>query len=172
MSISSTQEKFWLAFYTKAQQEFKTALYFQSAEIEHYLPAIVTLKQWCDRKMKVTVPLFKSYIFAKVNEKERLTILQQKTVITNVSFSGKPSQIPEWQIESIKKMLSETPDILVTNGLDVGQQVKIIEGSFSGVVGTIKIVNKEKWISVSLDLLNRTVSARLPIESVIKFVEN
>ncbi|MEW6651878.1 MAG: UpxY family transcription antiterminator [Bacteroidota bacterium] len=172
MSITSTKEKLWRVFYTKAQQEFKTALFFQSAEIEHYLPAIVTLKKWSDRKMKVTVPLFKSYIFAKVNEKERLTILQQKTVITNISFSGKPSYMPDWQIESIKKILSETPDVFVTNGLDTGQPVKIIEGPFSGVVGTVKLVNQAKWLSVSIELLNRTVSVRLPFESVIKFIEN
>lgn len=172
MSIVLPQEKFWLAFYTKPQQEFKTALYFEQANIEHYLPAVITLKQWSDRKKRVTVPLFKGYIFARVNEKERLTILQQKTVVKNVSFSGKPSHIPDWQIESIKRMITETPDIFVSNGLDTGQQVKITEGPFSGVIGIIKDVNKEKWLSVSVELLNRTVSVRLPIASVIKFVEN
>ncbi len=172
MSKVSTIKRFWLAFYTKPQQEFKTELYLQSAEIEHYLPSIVTLKQWSDRKKKVTVPLFKGYIFAKVNEAERMKILQQKTVVCNISFAGKPSHIPDWQIENIKKMLSETPDIFVSSGIEPGHLVKIIEGPFTGVVGTVKEMSKEKWLSVSIDLLNRTVSAKLPFNSIIKFVKN
>lgn len=172
MSQASTNERFWLAFYTKPQQEFKTELYLQSAEIEHYLPTIVTLKQWSDRKKKVSAPLFKGYIFAKVNEAERMNVLQQKTVVNNISFAGKPSHIPDWQIESIKKMISETPDIFVSNGIETGQPVKITEGPFSGVVGIVKEMNKEKWLSVSVDLLNRSVSVKLPFNSIIKFVEN
>jgi len=172
MTNVNTNERVWLAFYTKPQQEFKTELYLQSTEIEHYLPAIIQLKQWCDRKKKISVPLFKGYIFARVNEKERLQVIQQKTVVNNVSFSGKPSQIPDWQIESIKQMLLETPDILVTTRIETGKQVKITEGPFNGVIGIVKEVNKEKWLSVSVELLNRTVSVRLPFESVIKFVEN
>lgn len=171
MSIQALNEKYWLAFYTKPRQEFKTAELFQNLSIEYYLPTIITIRQWSDRKKKIRIPLFNGYVFAKVDEKERLLAVQQDSVVKIISFSGKPSYIPEWQIESLKKMLTETPDVFVTNGLEVGQQVKITEGPFSGIMGIIKEVNKEKWLAVSLELLNRTVSVRLPIESVIKFVE-
>lgn len=172
MSIQAINEKYWFAFYTKPQQEFKTAELFGTLSIEYYLPTIVTLRQWSDRKKKVRVPLFNGYVFAKVDEKERFLAVQQDSVVKVVSFSGKPSRIPEWQIESLKRMLEETPDVFVSNGLEAGKQIKITEGSFSGVCGIIKEVNKEKWLAVSIELLNRTVSVRIPIDSVIKFVEN
>lgn len=172
MALQATNERNWLAFYTKPRQEFKTAELFANLSIEYYLPTIITLRQWSDRKKKIRVPLFNGYVFAKVDEKERLTAVQQESVVKVICFSGKPSYIPEWQIESLKKMLADTPDVFVTHGLEAGQQVKITEGPFGGVVGIIKDVNKEKWLSVSVELLNRTVSVKLPLESVIKFVEN
>ncbi|MFA7419349.1 MAG: UpxY family transcription antiterminator [Melioribacteraceae bacterium] len=170
--FSETIEKKWVAFYTKPRQEFKAAQKFQSLNIECYLPTIITLRRWSDRKKKIQVPLFNGYVFAKVNEKERLIAVQQDAVVKVVSFNGKPSYIPEWQIDSIKKMLSETPDVFVTNGLEVGQHVKIAEGPFAGVDGCIKEMNKEKWLCVSIELLNRTVSVKLSLDSVIKIIQN
>ncbi len=172
MAIQATNEKNWLAFYTKPRQEFKTAELFGNLSIEYFLPTIITLRQWSDRKKKIRIPLFSGYVFAHVDEKERLYAVQQESVVKVICFSGKPSIIPEWQIESLKKMLLDTPDVFVTHGLEAGQQVKITEGPFEGVVGIIKVVNKEKWLSVSVELVNRTVSVKLPLESVIKFVEN
>jgi len=137
MTLQATNEKNWLAFYTKPRQEFKTAELFGNLSIEYYLPTIITLRQWSDRKKKVRVPLFNGYVFARVDEKERLYAVQQESVVKVVSFSGKPSIVPEWQIESLKKMLLDTPDVFVTHGLQTGQQVKITEGPFGGVIGTI-----------------------------------
>jgi len=105
MTLQATNEKNWLAFYTKPRQEFKTAELFGNLSIEYYLPTIITLRQWSDRKKKVRVPLFNGYVFARVDEKERLYAVQQESVVKVVSFSGKPSIVPEWQIESLKKML-------------------------------------------------------------------
>lgn len=165
-------EKKWVAFYTKPRQEFKAAQEIQNLNIECYLPTIITLRQWSDRKKKIQVPLFNGYVFAKVDEKERLTAVQQDSIVKIISFAGKPSYIPEWQIESLKKMLIETPDVFVTNGLEVGQHVKITEGPFAGVDGYIKEMNKEKWLCVSIELLNRTVSVKLSLDSVIKIIQN
>jgi len=170
--FSETIEKKWVAFYTKPRQEFKAAQKLQSLDIECYLPTIITLRQWSDRKKKVQVPLFNGYVFAKVNEKERLTALQQDSVVKVICFAGRPSYIPEWQIDSLKKMLLETPDVFVTNGLEIGQHVKIAEGPFAGVDGCIKEMNKEKWLCVSIELLNRTVSVKLSLDSVIKIIQN
>lgn len=170
--LPETIEKKWVAFYTKPRQEFKAAQEIQSLNIECYLPTIITLRQWSDRKKKIQVPLFSGYVFSKVNEKERLTAVQQDSIVKVISFDGKPSYIPECQIESLKKMLLETPDVFVTNGLEIGQHVKITEGPFAGVDGCIKEMNKERWLCVSIELLNRTVSVKLSLDSIIKIIQN
>ena len=161
--------RFWFALYTKPRHEFKAVQYLESIEIENYLPTITTLKQWSDRKKKITEPLFKGYIFVYCNEKERFESLQNESILSTVAFEGKPARIPEWQIENLKKVLAEKKEIFVTDIIKVGTEVKIIEGPFNGVTGIVTQSDENcKMLGVTIDLLRRTVLVRLPKDSIIK----
>jgi transcription antitermination factor NusG len=161
------QEKYWLAFYTKPRHEFVAETEINALDIEVFLPKITVLKQWSDRKKKVTEPLFKSYIFARCNEKDRLRVLQLKSIVTNVRFQGKPSHVPDWEIYGIKKMLEAKVDVKVTEGLREGALVMITEGPFSGVKGIISDAQRgKKEIAISIEMLNRTVIATVPVSEI------
>lgn len=159
----------WFALYTKPRHEFKAAIQLESVSIEYYLPTLTVMKKWSDRKKKITEPLFSGYIFICVDEKERWLAVSQKAIVRAVSFDGKPSVIPEWQIESLKKMLSESPEVFVTNKIEVGTKVKIVDGPFKDVIGVVTNVQEDKWLAVSVELLRCSVMVRLPKESVLKF---
>lgn len=167
-------KRFWFAFYTKPKHEFKAAQYLSSMEIEHYLPTITTLKQWSDRKKKVTEPLFRGYIFVYCNEKERYESLQNDALLSTVSFEGKPAHIPDWQIENLKKLLAEKREVFVQNKMEVGTKVKITDGPFNGVTGIVSQTDEHgRVLGVTIDLLRRSVLVKLPDESVIqKIIES
>ena len=169
-SISENQRK-WFALYTKPRQEFKAVINLEAKSIEYYLPTITIKKQWKDRKKKILEPIMRGYIFIHVNEKERLISLQNSSIVRTVCFQGKPAVIPEWEIENLKKFLSESRDFIVSNKIEIGAKVKIIEGPFSNVVGVVTGSQEDRWLAVSIELLNRSVLVRLPQESVIKFLE-
>lgn len=166
-------EKHWFAIYTKPRHEYKAEEEIRNRSIEVYLPTIIVEKRWSDRKKKVEEPLFKSYLFVKVDECERINCLKIPSVIKTVCFNGKPSIIPDWQIESLRKILVDKPDLFVTNRIEVGQKVKIIEGPFRDVIGVVTEHKEgEKHLAVSIDLLKRSVLVRLPNDSIIKILEN
>ena len=52
--------------------------------IDVFLPKRSVLKTWSDRKKKVIEPLFRSYIFAKVNELVRLDVLRDDAILTTI----------------------------------------------------------------------------------------
>jgi transcriptional antiterminator RfaH len=56
-------EKKWFVFYTKSRQEKKVNELLLKKKFEPFLPMQQVMRQWSDRKKKVTVPLFNSYIF-------------------------------------------------------------------------------------------------------------
>jgi transcription termination/antitermination protein NusG len=171
MNEIAHKNKHWFALYTKPRQEFKAAAQLNSISVGFYLPTFVSIRKWSDRKKKIEVPLFNGYIFIYASEKERLMSVEQKAIVRTISFQGKPSIIPDWQIESLKKLLAETPDVFITDKIETGEHIKIVSGPFEGIVGIVKKVNSENWLIISLELLNRSVSAKLPRESVIKIVE-
>lgn len=168
---SSGNERFWFALYTKPRSEFKAAEQIGAAGVNYYLPSITRVKQWSDRKKKITEPLLRGYIFIFANEKERIISLEQYSVVRCVSEGGQPARIPEWQIDNLKKMLSSQSDVLVKEGLMPGIKIRIKEGPFEGIIGTLQEIDNHKTLAVTIDLLNRSVIAHLPKESVIEIVK-
>ena len=161
--------KKWFALYTKPRHEFKALEQLKEIEIETYLPTIKVTKQWSDRKKKITEPLFKSYIFICSNEKERNRALTREAVIKTIYFDGKPAVIPEQEIGSIRKMLDSPEKIQVFNGIANGVIVKIDSGPFEGIEGIVNsISDDENTLSVSVQLLNRTVSVTIPSDTKVK----
>ncbi len=165
------KEKKWFALYTKPRHEFKAEMEISAFDIENYLPKITRLKQWSDRKKKVTEPLIRGYIFIKADEKERYQSLQAKAVLNCVAFKGKPASIPEFQIENLRKMIEGESELFISNQIQVGTKVKVASGPFEGVEGVVYNADNYKMLAITIDLLNRSVSVRLPAQSVIKLNE-
>jgi len=163
-------DKCWFALYTKPRNEFKAAKQLEAASVEYYLPAIIKISQWSDRKKKISEPLLRGYIFIFSNEKERILSLEQPSIVRCLSQRGRPARVPEWQIDNLKKMLQTNAEFQIKEGLARGVKVKIKEGPFQGVVGVVQEAEVGKAIVVSIDLLNRSVIAHLPKESVFEIV--
>jgi len=168
--IKSSTDKFWFALYTKPRNEFKAEQQLIAAGITNYLPTVTLLKQWSDRKKKVTEPLLRGYIFIYVNEEERLVSLEQQSIVRCVFDVGRPARIPDWQIDSLRTMLETKVDIIVHKGIVPGAKVIIKDGPFEGIIGTVVEGEAGKSISVAIDFLNRSVIARLPDESSLEAI--
>ncbi len=162
--------KHWHALYTKPRQEFKAAIQLESVSIENYLPTFTVTKKWSDRKKKITEPLFRGYIFVHADEKDRVLAVSQKAIVKTIFFDGKPAVIPDWQIAGIKKMLSDSPDVFVSNKIETGTKVKIVDGPFKDVIGVVTNIQEDKWLSVSVELLRCSIMVRLTKESILKFL--
>ncbi|MBU1099086.1 MAG: UpxY family transcription antiterminator [Bacteroidetes bacterium] len=163
--------KNWFALYTKPRAEFKAEEQLKAEDIENYLPTYKTIRQWSDRKKKITVPLLPGYIFVHATEKERLTALEQMSIVRTIIFEGKPAVIPDWQIENLQRLLDRDPEVSVIDRIMTGTRVKITSGSFCDVEGIVVLeANNERNLVVSIDMLNRSVIVKLPANSVVKKV--
>jgi transcription antitermination factor NusG len=60
----------------------------------------------------VEEPLFKSYVFARLNEEEQTTARMTAGVINFVYWQGKPAIIPDREIETIRKFLNEYENVV------------------------------------------------------------
>ena len=164
--------KHWHPLYTKPRQEFKAEEQLSDLGLELYLPKITKLKQWSDRKKKVTEPLFNGYIFIYGDEKDRLLALKQNAVVRSLTFNGRPAYVQEWEIENLKKMLAENREVSIENTLKAGTKVRVVQGPFKDVEGIVSYApNNERELAVVIDLLKRSVVVYLPPECVIKQID-
>ena len=74
MNVKKDAKK-WIAVYTKPRHEKLVEKELQKKGYEVYLPILRERRKWSDRKKWVDFPLFRSYLFVKVQIKNSLSTL-------------------------------------------------------------------------------------------------
>ncbi|MBO3700901.1 UpxY family transcription antiterminator [Roseivirga sp. E12] len=136
--MNNNLSPYWTAFYTKPRSEKKTADRLLGQGFDVYCPTRTVVKQWSDRKKKVSEPVFTSYIFAKVDENSRNEILNDQGIVSNVFWLGMPATIRDCEILAIKSFLEDFPQAEMSCGRPVlGSKVEIESGPLSGQTGVV-----------------------------------
>lgn len=139
-SYTMSDNKFkWYALYTKPRWEKKVAKLLAERGYENYCPVNKVTKQWSDRKKVVMEPIFKSYVFVKVDEKEKWAIRGVSGVLNFVYWLGKPAVIREDEINTIRKFLNEFSDVSIEklNLLQVNATVRVKQGIMMNYQGLL-----------------------------------
>jgi len=140
---TSAIEKKWYALYTKSRHEKKVTERLVSQGFDVFCPMIKTVKQWSDRKKKVTVPLIPSYIFIRVEEKNRTKVLLDSSVLNFVFWLGKPAVIKNDEIVRLKGVISnEEMQEFEIRSLNVGDKINIEKGFLKENDAVIKKTSK------------------------------
>jgi transcription antitermination factor NusG len=61
-----------------------------------------SVRQWSDRKKKVVVPLFNSYVFVQVADSDRSLVFQSVGAVRYLFWLGKPAIVRDEEIGTIK----------------------------------------------------------------------
>jgi transcription antitermination factor NusG len=145
--------KKWLAVYTKPRWEKKVSQLLVEKGKECYCPLNKVRRKWSDRVKLVEEPLFKSYVFVKVNEEDRTDVRMTPGIINFVYWNGKPAVIKEKEIANIRKFLDEYENVeLHPADLAVDQRVKITTGPLMDQEGKVLSV-RHKTVKVAIDSL-------------------
>ena len=128
----------WYAVNTRPRWEKKVAQILDTKGIENYCPVNKVVKQWSDRKKIILEPIFKCYVFVKVEEQKKWDVKRIDGILNYVYWLGKPAKIKEEEINTIKKFLHEFSDVAVEQiGLHVNQKVRIRQGVLMNYEGIL-----------------------------------
>ena len=94
--------RLWRVFYTTPRAEKKCEERLLAQQLEVFLPKCIVVRQWKDRKKKVVEPLFNNYIFAQVDELERLSVLRTPGIVRSIGFGGTPAVVSDAEIEQLQ----------------------------------------------------------------------
>lgn len=155
--------KNWYAIYVRSKSEKKVGIEFEYANIDYYLPIIKVLKTWTDRKKWIEEPLFKSYIFVHIDQKDYYNAINVPNAVKYISFEGKAVVIPPQQIEAIKYFLKEvSPEIIDDNDMKTGMKVEIIVGDMTGLKGELIEINGKSRVKIRIDVVNKSITLQIP----------
>jgi len=158
-NLNDPKQKKWLVFYTKSRAEKKTLDYLLKFGFDAWLPTHKVLRQWSDRKKKVEVPLFNSYIFVNDIESNIASILKVPGISWNIRYNGKPAVLHPTEQATIQRFI-ETGLTLETQAiqpLEQGQQVQVMDGPLKGQVGEVEAAYNEDKLYVTIESLGQQV---------------
>jgi transcriptional antiterminator RfaH len=160
-------QKNWYAIYTKSRNEKRVSELLSQQGIENYLPLMKKIRIWSDRKKTVEMPLFSSYIFVNIDEKEYYECLKTQGVVKFVSFERKRVAVPSFQIEAIRKFV-ETGEELIPNEGDftIGKRVKVIRGGMKGLEGRLSEVLGKQRVKVEIESIQQSLFLQIPLGSL------
>jgi transcription antitermination factor NusG len=148
----------WYVFYTKSRHEKKVRDLLQRRGFEVFLPLQKVLRQWSDRKKRVEVPLFNSYIFVWVQEHRISDVLQTPGIAWAIRHNGRPAALRTEEYELIRRFLQTGLFIEVLPGGEVqpGDRVKILDGPLKGAEGQVTETHPGKF-TVVLETLGQAM---------------
>ncbi len=158
-----TVGKEWFAVLTRARHEKVVEQRLCGKGVLTFLPLVRQEHRWSDRRKTVEVPLFSSYIFAKLTPRndERLRVLLVDGVLGFVGPRDQGVSIPEEQIDSVRKLVQEQLPYCSHPFLKIGQRVRIRSGALDGVEGILVSRRGERTLVVSVDIVNRSLAVRI-----------
>jgi transcription antitermination factor NusG len=101
----------------------------------------------------VEEPLFKSYVFVKVDDAERSAVRMTNGAVNFLYWAGKPAVIKEKEITAIRRFLDEYENVEARPAdIKLNQRVRITNGTLMDHEGKVVDI-KHKMVKVAIDSL-------------------
>ncbi len=166
--MDSLKEPAWYALYTRSRFEKKMLAELIDRQIEAFLPMREILSRWKDRKKRIWIPLFSSYIFINhINTPEnRFRVLNIPGAVRFVGHEGHAEPIPEEQILAVRRFLESSISVDPYPYLKVGRRVEVIHGPLKGIQGILVQKKGRFRFVLQVDLIRQAISVEIDASDV------
>jgi transcriptional antiterminator NusG len=151
----------WFAVRVRSNQQRIAAAHLRERGYEEFSPSWKTERRWSDRTKEMDQFLFPGYVFCRLNPLDRLPVLTAPGVVDLVGFGKIPAPVPDQEIETVRRMVQSGLFVMPWPFLELGHRVLIERGPLAGVEGILDEVKGKCRLVVSVQLLQRSVSAEV-----------
>jgi transcription antitermination factor NusG len=158
--------KNWFAVFTAPRHEKRVEEHFRVREIESFLPLCQMQRKWKDgSKGVLQIPLFSSYIFARIGCGGRLPVLSIPGVISIVGGGRESSSVPDSCIRFLREGLRqgkiEPHPYLVS-----GTKVRIRSGVMAGAEGILIRKKSDFRVVLTLEMIMKSMRVEVELDDI------
>jgi len=150
--------KNWIVVRSKPRSEKIAYAQLEEKGIEAYLPLLKERRKWSDRKKWVEFPLFSSYLFAKIEIKNSIFVLQTHGVSSLVRFGEEIATVQDEVINAVKLAIDGGYQLAPAGYFIAGNRVEVIEGPMSGVKGIVVRLKGKDRLVIKIDAIQQALS--------------
>jgi transcription antitermination factor NusG len=156
----------WFAAYTNSRHEKSVASQCTERQIESFLPLYATRHRWRNRcEMLVELPLFRNYVFVRIDPRERVRVLELPGVLSLVGFGRTLAPLPDFEIEALRSGLGQRK-IEPHPYLVIGERVRIKAGPMSGMEGVLVRKKNNFRVVLALDVIMQSVAVEVDADDL------
>lgn len=159
----------WFAVTVRSRHEFVVRDELAGKRIETFLPSVLKLQQWRDRKKQVEFPVFPGYLFVHIlpHAESFLEVVKARGTVTLVSLEpGHPTPVATEEIEALKRIISSGRSFDVYPGYRIGARVRVRRGPLEGALGVLEKREDQHLFFVNVEILGRSVGLRIPADDM------
>lgn len=164
--LEPSTERKWYAVFTLPKYEKSAIRYLDLRHVESFLPTYETVRVWKNRqRVKTILPLFPTYLFVCIDQRDRVPVLQAPGVLQIVGNGRNSIPLADAEVEFLRsgfygRKLEPYRDLVV------GEKVRIKTGAMQGIEGvlvrknnglrfvlTINLINQQAAVEVDADVL-------------------
>ncbi len=162
------QDSTWFAVRTRSRQEKVAASMLEALGVQNYLPLRTEVHRWSDRNQAVATPLFKGYLFVRLNpcRDSRLQVLKTPGVSGLVGNQSGPLPIPDCEIESIRLVLGQQMECSAYPFFAIGERVRVMRGPLAGVEGTLVRTQADSKLVISVEMIQQSIAINVHASDV------
>ena len=161
-------DKQWIVVRSKPRSEKVAHNELVKKNIEAYLPLLKERRKWSDRKKWVEFPLFSSYLFARIDIKDSIFVLQTQGVNTIVKFGKQIAIVQNSVIKAIRLAMEGGYQLEPVEYFVEGNRVEVVAGPMKGIKGIVAKLRGQNRLIIKIDAIQQALS--IQIES--KFIRN
>jgi transcription antitermination factor NusG len=156
----------WFAVFTQPRHEKKVAGHLASREVEAFLPTYRERHVWRNRQtVTLDLPLFPSYLFVKLQQRQRGVVLGVPGLLSIVGTSRSAVTIPENYIAALRMGAAQNRILPHTQPV-VGDRVRIVSGWFAGFEGILAHIRSEFRVVLTIESIQKSISVEVPREEI------
>jgi len=147
----------WYVIKTNSRAEKKVEERLQMLGFEVFLPLQTSIKQWSDRKKKVSTPLISSTLFIHSSESDLKLIYNTPGFHSVLHYQSKPAVVRDFEINNLRIILQPDAEnqFEETTSIETGDLVEVIKGPFQGLIATSIEVNRNHKLIVEIESLGQ-----------------
>ncbi|SEB39431.1 UpxY family transcription antiterminator [Terriglobus roseus] len=151
----------WFAVCTLPRHEKRVAELIGLRRIESFLPVYQQEREWKKRvPVVLELPLFPTYVFARIRQSQRGSILGIPGVLSIVGNRRQSLSIPDTEIDLLRAGL-EMRSVEPQPYLAIGENVRIKRGPLFGYEGLLIRKKNELRVVISVELIQQSISVEV-----------
>jgi transcription antitermination factor NusG len=151
----------WFAVVTTPQHEKAAFRHLDFAGIETFLPTYESSRTWKNRqKVTVQLPLFPTYLFVRIDQADRASVLRTPGVKRLVGNSREPLSLPDREVEFLRTNIMQQKAEPYAD-LIAGQRVRIKSGAMQGLEGWLVRKSSGWRFILTVELIHQHVAVEV-----------